>query len=886
MKCRNYSGSVWRKWDLHIHSNASDGKETPQEIIDKAVEEGLSVIAITDHHTVKNLDEIKKLGEKNNIVVISGIEFRTEYGAKSVHMIGLFPDKYDEMNLDQKALEELILNKLNLSETYIKQKGFEKEPGISENKAFKKGMFEVQVNFKEAADLIHEYGGIVSVHAGNKASSIEEMKHDGNSPKNVKDIVDSLGTVKEELMKEYIDICELGGKGDKNAEFYLFCYKKPSIVSSDAHEVKDIGKLYTWIKADSTFEGLKQIIYEPSERVKIQETVPESKSDYQIIESLEVEHQDFGKQTIPINQNLNSIIGGRSSGKSILLGCIAKLSNYNGEIKANNPEYNNYIDAISACMKLVWRDREETGNRKVEYFPQSYINSLASHSNEIIKLIEEILKGDEIKKQRFEKYNDELRQNKIDITKNIEELFKLSYKMYETKREMESIGDKKGIEKEILKIQAEVDDIKNTSLVKISAENEQKYKKLKDQKLEMELKIKELDTVKEQLNSLISIPISNDIDSEVIGLPELIKTSLLKQYNVLVDKFIQKWKNIVTNKKKEAENNIIFLKNEIKEILNDKEFLMSEEYYKKNKSYTELNKRLDDEKQKSSTVEKITEKSNELKLEFCKSKDMLIKKQKNYFTISESICSDISMKKDDIEILPKLKFEQEKFISNIESNMNKRGAAVNSILEYSFENIDSFGNLLEKIFNGLINNKYTLKSKTDVKQAIVDIFSNNYFKIWYDVEYQGDTLDSMSEGKKAFVILRMLLDFNENVCPILIDQPEDDLDNRAIYLDLVSYIRKKKKERQIIIVTHNPNIAVGADSEEIIVANQHGIKNENQNALKFEYITGALENSKKRDETDEATPILIGQGIREHVCDLLEGGDIAFKKRENKYGLK
>lgn len=157
-----------------------------------------------------------------------------------------------------------------------------------------------------------------------------------------------------------------------------------------------------------------------------------------------------------------------------------------------------------------------------------------------------------------------------------------------------------------------------------------------------------------------------------------------------------------------------------------------------------------------------------------------------------------------------------------------------------------------------------------------------FFEVIYYVEYQGDTLSSMSEGKKAFVILRILLDFNDNQCPILIDQPEDDLDNRAIYTELVSYLRKKKKERQIILVSHNPNVVVGADAEEIIVANQHGTKNENQEGIKFEYVTGSLENLKDKEE--EKT-ILLSQDIRQHVCDILEGGDIAFKKRERKYEL-
>ena len=176
-----------------------------------------------------------------------------------------------------------------------------------------------------------------------------------------------------------------------------------------------------------------------------------------------------------------------------------------------------------------------------------------------------------------------------------------------------------------------------------------------------------------------------------------------------------------------------------------------------------------------------------------------------------------------------------------------------------------------------------LKGGKDKKQAIVELLSTNYYYLMYNVVYQGDTLSSMSEGKKAFVILRLLLDFDENKYPILIDQPEDDLDNRAIYNDLVTYIRNKKLERQIILVTHNPNITVATDAEEIIVANQHGVHTENQDAIKFEYRSGAIENSYKRDETKT---VLLSQGIREHVCDLLEGGDIAFKKRESKYGLK
>jgi predicted ATPase len=133
-------------------------------------------------------------------------------------------------------------------------------------------------------------------------------------------------------------------------------------------------------------------------------------------------------------------------------------------------------------------------------------------------------------------------------------------------------------------------------------------------------------------------------------------------------------------------------------------------------------------------------------------------------------------------------------------------------------------------------------------------------------------------------VLKLLLDFNDKKCPILIDQPEDDLDNRAIYNDLVQYLRIKKKERQIIVATHNPNIVVGADSELIICANQNGEKNKNNCNKKFQYVTGSLEHTVVKN--DSADIILESQGTREHVCEVLEGGNIAFKLREKKYGLK
>ena len=116
------------------------------------------------------------------------------------------------IKLDAEYLKENVLNPLGIARTKIIQKGreFITKADLSEDSYFKTGMFQVQVDFKQAADLIHKYGGLVTVHAGTKSNSIdEEMKHEGKAIKNVS-IEDSLGPVKEELFRGgYIDICDL-----------------------------------------------------------------------------------------------------------------------------------------------------------------------------------------------------------------------------------------------------------------------------------------------------------------------------------------------------------------------------------------------------------------------------------------------------------------------------------------------------------------------------------------------------------------------------------------------------------------------------------------------------------------------------------------------------
>lgn len=139
----NPIGSLWNKWDLHLHTDASDGKGSCQDILDEAIAKNIKCIAITDHHTVDNVDMMKTLAKDAGVTVISGVEFRTEYGRASVHMIGLFPDEFNGITLTSEFLKENVLNQLGISRSRIIQIGREslKQDGLQRHLTLRMGCF-------------------------------------------------------------------------------------------------------------------------------------------------------------------------------------------------------------------------------------------------------------------------------------------------------------------------------------------------------------------------------------------------------------------------------------------------------------------------------------------------------------------------------------------------------------------------------------------------------------------------------------------------------------------------------------------------------------------------------------------------------------------------
>ena len=190
---------------------------------------------------------------------------------------------------------------------------------------------------------------------------------------------------------------------------------------------------------------------------------------------------------------------------------------------------------------------------------------------------------------------------------------------------------------------------------------------------------------------------------------------------------------------------------------------------------------------------------------------------------------------------------------------------------------------IKNIYDKLINNKEEIKINQSYSlEEVLEGLFKDYFSIEYDLVQNGDSLLKMSPGKRGIVLFQLFLQLSNSDTPILIDQPEDNLDNRTIYRELNTFIKNRKLKRQIILVSHNANLVVSTDSENVIVANQEikkGNSYEYNEKYKFEYINGALE------ETFNNGKRFHEKGIREHVCEILEGGEKAFKIREKKYGF-
>lgn len=149
-------------------------------------------------------------------------------------------------------------------------------------------------------------------------------------------------------------------------------------------------------------------------------------------------------------------------------------------------------------------------------------------------------------------------------------------------------------------------------------------------------------------------------------------------------------------------------------------------------------------------------------------------------------------------------------------------------------------------------------------QDIFDyLYGMSYLAPRYSLTFDQQEISQLSPGERGLLLLVFYLLVDKDDIPIIIDQPEENLDNQTIFKVLVKCIKAAKKRRQVIMVTHNPNLAVVCDAEQIICATCDKATNT------FTYISGGIESPK----------------IKATVVEILEGTEPAFKNRKQKYGL-
>ena len=156
------------------------------------------------------------------------------------------------------------------------------------------------------------------------------------------------------------------------------------------------------------------------------------------------------------------------------------------------------------------------------------------------------------------------------------------------------------------------------------------------------------------------------------------------------------------------------------------------------------------------------------------------------------------------------------------------------------------------------------------QQQLADwLYDTSHITIHYGIEYEGISIEHLSPGTRGIVLLLLYLAIDRNdTAPLIIDQPEENLDPKSVYTELVQHFREARKRRQIIVVTHNANLVVNTDADQVIVAKSERVPDMALPLITYE--TGALEN----------------KSIRAAVVDILEGGERAFLERERRYRLK
>jgi ABC-type lipoprotein export system ATPase subunit/histidinol phosphatase-like PHP family hydrolase len=880
-------GAKFVRADLHIHSygadsgsfDVKDDQMTPQSIVDTALASNLKIISITDHNEILNSKVAIDYAQNKEILVVPGIEVSTTQGHLLVYFesfqnLRAFHGKLNISDDKERCLQGIV-ECLDLAKQY---NGFGILAHIELDSGFEKtvGRFNSQMN-----DLFC-HPSLLALEISKKDSFDLYTDIDTNSSR--------LSLVKER--RKRLELHE---------DVIL-----PKVMSSDSHSIDKLGKnaegnkKLTRIKIDEmSFNALRISLISYESRVRIEDVIPEKVSK---IQGVTIKGGLLNDQTVNFSDNLNCIIGGRGTGKSTLMEIVRAASGnestkdvidsdvwpddirllYEDETgkvtefrRSKNGYVFNHTDGDNGLQKVPIEcyGQSETADtiKNSDYEPQTLLEFLDGFLD-----IEHLQKEGENICELLLNNQSQLGKLRIEvatITDTERQLKALKEK--KSRLEKDKVGDlvkhqvalvkEKGLRSDLIKQLKDL--IENYREVLKGTEFFDYFNNFSDE--EIIVGKDQFAEVKRLVNEFSGI-VSSKSDELNVALEE--KITLLRAQ---LDSWKSKESEIqdkIDEKKAELEKaGIPFDIGKINQIANDLE------HYEKRlrKLLADKVKLKETEKDRNDLIKKRIE----------------LKKQiyKARFAFSRQINENLKNSVDGLFV--SAKYSEGCFSPSFEdhikqlmgwktSRVKKSEIIASRISPLAFASEIKRGKrvFLEEMLDE--DNK-RIFSDEEIDQIIERVQENYAYEDLETLQYEdrpnilvtkvikidgqrksvSKSISKLSLGQQQSILLAILIQSKNNI-PLLIDQPEDHLDSEFIYKTIVSNLKKIKETRQVIIVTHNANIAVLGDAELIIPLRSTNDKTSIVN----------------RGSIDR-------ESIQKDCCAILEGGERAFKHRQKVYSL-
>lgn len=989
-------GSEWRRWDLHIHTPETKLSNCYQcdgdiwdEYIDFIENSSVRVFGITDYFSADGYFKLtEKYHEKypdSEKVFFPNIEFRlveaisAENGNPHIHVI------FDnDKNICSKELITRFLSSLKTlgeSDSGARISCAELQSD-SQYESASVSIEDLKSSLKEVFGETEPY--LLAFPAKNDGV----RSTDSNSPRKM-------------LITDKIDKSSHLFFGDSGSRsWFLKCDRyengeskpKPVVSGSDAHSFLELERLEgnvsgfepTWIKADLTFRGLKQICFEPDSRVYIgAEPEVETRKANQATKFLTELKIDqcasygginghwFKDVSIQLNPELVVIIGNKGSGKSALVDIVGLLGDSRQEEyfsflsnKGNNKKFRQRGYAENFEAKMLWQSGssaakkldesiDRTNPETVRYLPQNYFEKLTNEIEigEFRREIEDVVfshveETDRMGKETFEGLQEfktqqskhetsslkarlrELNIEIIDLEEQSDPIFKkkMEGELKAKRDELVSLDSAKPVEQtkpdeetpeqkeltetieKLLEKKNELSSAERECVVTLTEKKERMQKltalfqsvsllgkQVESQKAELMIICNELGldieviitsgTNVEPINDQIAIvqaeikALENDnqLDfdeitdfTSIVSLPNLRAAIefVSNQVNALKEKLGTPQRKYQAYLEKLAKWNT-----QRNDILGDvgQPKLGTIKYLEDKIAYieNELSPNLDQCcKDRKEIVEKIFVSKKQILMFYSELKSSVEDKLSSVRTddfsveIDASFLLDRSFNDDFLKLINKTR---RGFFHGANDPQKRLKSLIGEVDWNDFESIYTFFETALEKMSTYEKEPISIREQCiDTKEFYDFMFSLEYFSAKYELRLGGKNLNELSPGEKGLLLLVFYLQLDRDNIPLVIDQPEDNLDNDSIFAVLAQCIREAKKNRQVILVTHNPNLAVGADAEQIIYVKLAKAEN-----YKFTYETGAIENPQ----------------INERIVKVLEGSQPAFVKRRLKYQI-